>query len=76
MNDTSKQEYVEELLSKAREPQRQAMKLHRFYRGKMESALKCRVKDIRDFALWYTPGVAAPCKAIAAEPQRIYELTN
>jgi malate dehydrogenase (oxaloacetate-decarboxylating) len=76
MNDTSKQEYVEQLLSRAQEPQRQAMKLHRFYRGKMESALKCRVNDIRDFALWYTPGVAAPCKAIAAEPQRIYELTN
>ena len=76
MSNTSKQEYVDKLLSKAQEPQQEAMKLHRFYRGKMESALKCRVNDIRDFAVWYTPGVAAPCKAIAAEPQLIYELTN
>ncbi|MBN2554272.1 MAG: NADP-dependent malic enzyme [Spirochaetales bacterium] len=76
MSDTHEQDYADRLLSKAEEPQKQAMRLHRFYRGKMESALKCRVKDIQDFAVWYTPGVAAPCRAIAAEPQRIYELTN
>jgi malate dehydrogenase (oxaloacetate-decarboxylating) len=23
------------------------------------------VRDIKDFAIWYTPGVAEPCKAIA-----------
>jgi malate dehydrogenase (oxaloacetate-decarboxylating) len=28
------------------------------------------------FAYWYTPGVAAPCRAIQADPARVYELTN
>jgi len=26
------------------------------------------VRDVADFALWYTPGIAAPCRAIAADP--------
>jgi malate dehydrogenase (oxaloacetate-decarboxylating) len=31
---------------------------------------------VEDFAIWYTPGVAAPCRAIEAEPDRSYEYTN
>jgi malate dehydrogenase (oxaloacetate-decarboxylating) len=37
---------------------------------------KCAIRDFRDFAIWYTPGVAAPCKAIQAEPALVYEHTN
>ena len=66
----------EELLAKAKKPAEDAMRLHAFYRGKMETVLKCRVRDLNDFAIWYTPGVAAPCKAIQADPERVYELTN
>lgn len=29
-----------------------------------------------DFAVWYTPGVAAACRAIQADPERVFELTN
>ena len=76
MKKFGKEQHVEELLEKAQKPQEQAMKLHSFYRGKMESVPKCRVNDCNDFAIWYSPGVAAPCKAIAAEPERVYELTN
>ncbi len=71
-----KEQHPEEHLKKAQELQQEAMRLHSFYRGKMESAPKCRVNDLNDFAVWYTPGVAAPCQAIAAEPERVYELTN
>jgi len=67
---------VDELLAKAKQPSADAMKLHPFYRGKVEVALKCRVRDFNDFAIWYTPGVAAPCKAIAANPQLVYEYTH
>ncbi len=66
----------EELLAKAKKPAEDAMRLHAFYRGKMETVLKCRIRDLNDFAIWYTPGVAAPCKAIQADPDRVYELTN
>ncbi len=29
-----------------------------------------------DFAIWYTPGVAAPCRAIEKDPELVYEYTN
>ena len=63
---------VDELLAKATKPSGDAMELHPFYRGKIETALKCCVRDFDDFAIWYTPGVAAPCKAIAEEPDLVY----
>ncbi|MEW5939356.1 MAG: NADP-dependent malic enzyme [Chloroflexota bacterium] len=52
------------------------MRLHPFYRGKIETTLKCTVHSFDDFAIWYTPGVAAPCKAIQADPELVYEYTN
>ncbi len=67
---------VEELLAKAKKPSADAMVLHPFYKGKVETALKCCVRDFNDFAIWYTPGVAAPCRAIAADPELVYEHTN
>jgi malate dehydrogenase (oxaloacetate-decarboxylating) len=67
---------VDELLAKAKQPSEDAMKLHPFYRGKVETVLKCCVRDFNDFAIWYTPGVAAPCRAIAADPEKVYEYTN
>jgi len=67
---------TEELLNAAEKPQRESLRLHRFYRGKMESIPRCRVRDLEDFALWYTPGVAAACRAIEEKPERVYELTN
>ncbi len=67
---------VEELLAKAKQPSEDAMRLHPFYRGKVEVSLKCRIKDFDDFAIWYTPGVAAPCKDIAAHPDKVFTHTN
>ena len=67
---------VDELLAKAEKPSADAMQLHPFYRGKVETALKCTVRHFNDFAIWYTPGVAAPCRAIAEDPQKVYDYTN
>ena len=67
---------VEELLAKAQQPSLDAPRLHKFYKGKMGTALKCRIRDFNDFAIWYTPGVAAVCKEIAADKQLAYEYTN
>jgi len=66
----------EELLAKARKPAEDAMKLHPFYRGKMQTVSKCAIRDVNDFAIWYTPGVAAPCRAIADDKEKVYEHTN
>jgi malate dehydrogenase (oxaloacetate-decarboxylating) len=67
---------VEELLAKTAKPASDAMKLHPFYRGKVETVLKCCVRDFNDFAIWYTPGVAAPCREIAVNPDKVYDYTN
>jgi malate dehydrogenase (oxaloacetate-decarboxylating) len=67
---------IDALLAKAKKPAADAMKLHPFYRGKIETNLKCRVRDFNDFAIWYTPGVAEPCKAINADPDKVYDYTN
>lgn len=67
---------IDELLAKAKKPSADAMTLHPFYKGKIETALKCCVRDFNDFAIWYTPGVAAPCRAIAEDPELVYEHTN
>ncbi|NLE75551.1 MAG: NADP-dependent malic enzyme, partial [Chloroflexi bacterium] len=67
---------VEELLAKAHKPTEEAMRLHPFYRGKLEVTPKCRIKDVSDFAIWYTPGVAAPCLDIEQNPDKVYQHTS
>jgi malate dehydrogenase (oxaloacetate-decarboxylating) len=63
-------------LEQAQKPAAEALRLHPYYRGKMQTALKCPVHSHSDFAVWYTPGVAAACKAIQANPELAYEMTN
>ncbi|OYD17164.1 malate dehydrogenase [candidate division WOR-3 bacterium JGI_Cruoil_03_44_89] len=67
---------VEELLAKARKPGEDAMKLHPFYHGKVEVVPKCCVREFSDFGIWYTPGVAQPCRDIQAHPEKVFEHTN
>ena len=67
---------VEELLAKARKPAQLASPMHRFYEGKVQVMPKCAIRNTDDFAVWYTPGVAAPCKEIQADPDKSFELTN
>ncbi|MDO9535388.1 MAG: NADP-dependent malic enzyme [Bacillota bacterium] len=66
----------DELLAKAKKPAEDAMKLHPFYQGKVEVSLKAAVRDYKDFAIWYSPGVAAPCEAIHARKEEVYRHTN
>jgi malate dehydrogenase (oxaloacetate-decarboxylating) len=64
------------LLKQAYEPARLAMKYHPYYRGKIEIASKVPVDSYDDFAIWYTPGVADPCKEIQKNPERVFDYTN
>lgn len=66
----------DDLLEKAKKPAQDAMRLHPFYKGKIEVSLKGCVRGIEDFAIWYTPGVAEPCKAIAQNKDEVYKYTN
>lgn len=57
-------------------PESEALRLHGLYRGKMQTALKCPMRSPADFGIWYTPGVAEPCRAIQADPEAVYNYTN
>jgi malate dehydrogenase (oxaloacetate-decarboxylating) len=64
------------MIKNAQRPSEIAGRLHSFYRGKMEVVPKCRINDMNDFSVWYTPGVAKVCKEIEADMEMAYEYTN
>lgn len=63
-------------LKKTREAYSKSRQLHTFYKGKIEIASKCCIRDFNDFAMWYTPGVAAPCKLIKRNREAVFDNTN
>jgi len=72
----SKKVTVEELLEKAKKPAKLALAYHPFYEGKVQVMPKCPIRSPYDFAIWYTPGVAAPCRAIKENPELVFQHTN
>ncbi|MBP7661972.1 MAG: NADP-dependent malic enzyme, partial [Burkholderiaceae bacterium] len=42
----------------------------------MQTLPKCAIRTLADFSVWYSPGVAAPCRAIARDPDLVYDYTN
>ncbi len=52
-----------------------ALQLHAQWEGKIATTAKCSVTSREDLALAYTPGVAEPCKVIAANPEAVYQYT-
>lgn len=47
-----------------------SVKLHKQYKGKIEVIPKISIRDLDDFSIWYTPGVATPAKVIAEDLSR------
>jgi malate dehydrogenase (oxaloacetate-decarboxylating) len=66
----------DERMTRAERPVEEALRLHPFYRGKVQILPKCPITSDQDFAIWYTPGVAAPCRQIQDAPGSVYEHTN
>lgn len=50
--------------------------LHRLYQGKIQIVPKCAIRNYQDFSIWYTPGVAKPCKRIKKNKKLVYHYTN
>ena len=71
-----KQLSAEERIARAKIPGKKAPPWHARYRGKVETALKCAITSFDDFGIWYTPGVAAPCREIHDDQSKVYEYTN
>ena len=53
-----------------------ALRLAQYYRGKIETVPKVPVRSLRDFSLWYTPGIAAVSREIEQNADRAFELTG
>lgn len=52
-----------------------ALALHEKWNGKLETVSKTPVKSREGLSLAYTPGVAEPCKVIAADREAAYKYT-
>lgn len=53
-----------------------ALRMHARYRGKIQMMSKVPLCGSQELAFWYTPGVAEPCRAIAADPAASFAYTN
>jgi malate dehydrogenase (oxaloacetate-decarboxylating) len=53
-----------------------AVEEHLRWKGKIQTLPKCPIGGIEDFAIWYTPGVAAAARAIAQDKEQSFELTG
>ncbi|GHS85379.1 malate dehydrogenase [Synergistales bacterium] len=54
----------------------EAVKMHRKWRGKLETVPKMSVTTKDELSIAYTPGVAQPCLEIQKNPALSYELTG
>lgn len=53
-----------------------ALQLHRKHRGKIALKSKVSVDNQHDLSIYYTPGVAEPCREIAKDKSLVYEYTS
>lgn len=54
---------------------KEALKLHEKNGGKIAVASKIKINNRDDLSTAYTPGVAAPCKEIASDPENVWKYT-
>ncbi len=54
----------------------ESLKLHYQLRGKLEVISRIPIKTREDLSLAYTPGVAEPCREIAKDYEKSFELTR
>ncbi|MEZ0482288.1 NADP-dependent malic enzyme [Planococcus sp. SSTMD024] len=52
-----------------------SLNLHKRHQGKLEIRSKVAVENERDLSLAYSPGVAAPCREIHADPSKVHDYT-
>ncbi|MFZ1845406.1 MAG: NAD-dependent malic enzyme, partial [Saprospiraceae bacterium] len=54
---------------------KESLFLHKQLKGKISVQSKFTVRTKEDLSLVYSPGVAAPCLEIAANPALVYDYT-
>ncbi len=53
-----------------------AVRYSKFYEGKIQTVPKVPVRNLNDFSVWYTPGVAAVSLAVAKNRDLSFQYTN
>ncbi|MGA2874566.1 MAG: NADP-dependent malic enzyme [Nitrososphaerales archaeon] len=61
---------------KRRDTSKLALSYSKYYAGKMQVFPKVPVTSLDDFAIWYTPGVAAVSLAVAKDREQSFQYTN
>lgn len=54
---------------------KESLALHEKLRGKINVGAKVSVRSTDDLSLAYSPGVAEPCRVIAKNPEKVWDLT-
>ena len=54
---------------------KESLSLHKRLRGKIRIGTKFDVRTKEDLALVYSPGVAAPCREIEKDPEKVWDYT-
>lgn len=52
-----------------------ALEMHKQWRGKVQVSSKAQIKNAEELSLAYSPGVAEPCRQIAADPEKVWDYT-
>ena len=53
----------------------ESIEMHKRLGGKISISSKIQIKDKHDLSIAYTPGVAQPCREIAKDPEKVFDLT-
>lgn len=53
----------------------ESLRLHKEYQGKIRIETKAELKTKHDLSVWYTPGVAEPCRRINKKTDLVYDYT-
>jgi malate dehydrogenase (oxaloacetate-decarboxylating) len=53
----------------------ESLRLHKEYQGKIKIETKAELKTKHDLSVWYTPGVAEPCRRINKKTELVYDYT-
>jgi malate dehydrogenase (oxaloacetate-decarboxylating) len=54
---------------------KESIKMHKKYQGKLGTVSLVAVETRDDLSLAYSPGVAEPCREIAADKSKVYDYT-
>lgn len=66
----------DEQVKKAEAPSINAIRMHKFYKGKVQVLPRCGIQSYQDFAYYYSPGVAKPCLEIKANKEKVFDYTS